>query len=407
MKNSGKKRVKWAQEHMPVLAEIRRQLKKDQPFQDLVISMALHVEPKTAVLALTLKDGGAEVYLTSCNPLSTQDDTVAYLKKSLPVYAKKGETEKELFAGYEAVLDKGPNIVIDDGSDMIALLHKPNRKDQISDILGASEETTTGIQRLRALEKQGKLLFPVMATNNAVMKHFFDNRYGTGQSTIDGILTGTNLTIAGKTAVVCGYGWCGRGIATRMRGMGANVIVTEVNPVKAIEALHDGFRVMPTTEAARQADFIITSTGNKGVIDAEALKNAKGGCILANSGHFNVEIDIHALEKMSEKTEREVRELVDAYYLKDGRIIYLLGEGRLVNLAVGQGHPAEIMDMSFSLQALAALYLAEHKGEMKNEVYEIPYALDSMVAKLKLKAMGVEIDELTEEQRKYIESWEL
>jgi adenosylhomocysteinase len=400
----GKNRLEWAREHMAVLAAVRRDLMRRKSLKGVRVGMALHVEAKTGVLALAFRDAGAQVRLASCNPLSTDDAVVAGLRDAgLEVYAKKWESDKEYDEYLHKVLDLKPNLVIDDGADLIYRLHT-RRRDLLGDVIGANEETTTGVNRIRAMERDGKLAFPVIDVNDAQMKHLFDNRYGTGQSAIDGILTATNLLLAGKRFVVAGYGWCGRGIAARAKGMGAHVVVTEVDPVKAIEAKLDGFEVMPMTEAARGADLIVTATGDKEVITAKHLGLLKDGCILANAGHFNVEVSMADLEKLSTR-KRRVREFVDEYTLKGDRKVYVIGEGRLVNLAAGQGHPVEIMDMSFSIQALCAEHLAKHGKGMEPRVHDVPRDIDETVARRALEAMGVGIDSLTAAQKAYLQSW--
>ena len=389
---------------MPVLAAVREGLVASRALKGVKIGMALHTEAKTGVLALTLKEAGAKVRLASCNPLSTDDSVAAALneKFGLETHAKKWETTEQYYENLNRILDLEPDLVIDDGADLIHLLHT-KRTDLLKGVRGGNEETTTGIIRLRAMEKDGKLAFPVVDVNDAKMKHLFDNRYGTGQSTMDGILTATNLLVAGKVFVVAGYGWCGRGIASRAHGLGANVVVTEVDPVKAIEATMDGFRVMPMSEAVKVADFIVTATGMKDVVQEEHFRAIKDGCVLANAGHFDNEISKADLERLGKK--RRVREFVDAYDLKGGKKVYLLAEGRLVNLAAGQGHPAEIMDMSFSIQALCAEFLARQAGSLGKRVVAVPMDIDDRVARLKLETMAVSIDALTPEQRRYGESW--
>ncbi len=389
---------------MPVLAAVREGLVASRALKGVKIGMALHTEAKTGVLALTLKEAGAKVRLASCNPLSTDDSVAAALneKFGLETHAKKWETTEQYYENLNRILDLEPDLVIDDGADLIHLLHT-KRTDLLKGVRGGNEETTTGIIRLRAMEKDGKLAFPVVDVNDAKMKHLFDNRYGTGQSTMDGILTATNLLVAGKVFVVAGYGWCGRGIASRAHGLGANVVVTEVDPVKAIEATMDGFRVMPMSEAVKVADFIVTATGMKDVVQEEHLRAIKDGCVLANAGHFDNEISKADLERLGKK--RRVREFVDAYDLKGGKKVYLLAEGRLVNLAAGQGHPAEIMDMSFSIQALCAEFLARQAGSLGKRVVAVPTDIDDRVARLKLETMAVSIDALTPEQRRYGETW--
>jgi len=400
----GRERLEWARTHMAVLAAIRKDLVKAKAFRGLRIGMALHVEAKTGVLALALRDAGATVRLASCNPLSTDDSVVAALRdEGVDVHAKKWETDAEYDEYLHKVLDLRPNLVIDDGGDLIYRLHT-NRKDLLPAVIGANEETTTGVHRMRAMEEAKELRFPVIDVNDAMTKHLFDNRYGTGQSTIDGILTATNLLLAGKRFVVAGYGWCGRGVAMRARGMGANVVVTEVDPIKAIEAKLDGFEVMPMLNAAKTADFIVTATGDRDIVTARHLHDVRDGCVLANAGHFNVEVNMEDLRRHA-KRRRRVREFVDEYVLRGGKTVYVLGEGRLVNLAVGQGHPVEIMDMSFSIQALCANLLAREGKRMEPRVHAVPRAIDERVARLQLRAMGVAIDELSPAQRKYLASW--
>jgi adenosylhomocysteinase len=401
----GINRIEWARTHMKVLGRIRERMVKEKVFEGLKVGMALHTEAKTAVLALTIQEAGAEVRLTSCNPLSTDDSVALALNEEygLETYARKGQTTKDYYESLNKVLDIKPDYVIDDGADLIFLLHT-KRKELLSRVKGANEETTTGIMRLRAMAQDGALRFPVMSVNDAYMKYLFDNRYGTGQSTMDGIMTSTNLVIAGKNFVVAGYGWCGRGIAMRAKGMGADVTVCEVDPIRAIEAKLDGFAVMPMSEAAKDADMIVSATGCKDVVTARDIKVMKDGCVLANSGHFDNEISKKALESMSKK-HRKVRESVEEYQLKNGRRVYLLADGRLVNLAAGQGHPVEIMDMSFSIQALCLEYLDFSAQTLEPEVYDVPDHIDEAVAKLKLETMGVKIDKLTKEQRTYVRSW--
>jgi len=402
----GMNRLSWAEAHMPVLSEIKARLKKEKPLKGLKIGMALHVEAKTGILALSLAEAGAKVRLASCNPLSTDDSVAIALNegRGLETYAKKGQTQAEYYESLNKVLDMGPDLVIDDGADLIAILHT-TRTDLLKNIRGANEETTTGVVRLRALAASGKLKFPVMAVNDAKMKFLFDNRYGTGQSVFDGWMNATNLLVAGKRMAVAGYGWCGKGIAMRAKGLGANVIVTEVDPVRAIEARLDGFEVMRTIDAVKISDAVITATGCNSIISEEHLKAMKNGCILGNAGHFDNEIDKKALEKMS-KAKQRVRESVDEYTMADGRKIYLIAEGRLMNLAAGQGHPAEIMDTSFATQALAAEYLAKNWKKMECKVYQIPEEMDAEIARIKLRTMGITIDELTKEQKKYMSGWE-
>ena len=399
----GERKIEWATRHMPVLNLIRERFKEEKPFKGITIGMALHLEAKTAVLAETLMEGGAKIAITGCNPLSTQDDVAAACaKKGMHVYAWRGETVEEYYENLNRVLDHEPDIVIDDGCDLIFLLHT-KRTELLDNIMGGCEETTTGIIRLKAMEKEGALKFPVMDVNDAYTKHLFDNRYGTGQSALDGILRATNLLIAGKTVVVAGYGWCGRGVAMRAKGLGAEVVVTEINPIRALEARMDGFKVMKMEKAAEIGDIFITTTGCKDVIRKEHILKMKNGAILANAGHFDNEINKKHLEELA-KSVREVRNCVTEYDLGDKKI-YLLGEGRLVNLACADGHPCEVMDMSFANQALAAEYILKNHDKLEPRVYNIPYEQDLMIASLKLKAMGIEIGELTEEQKKYLEDW--
>ncbi|TLZ61202.1 MAG: adenosylhomocysteinase [Methanobacteriota archaeon] len=402
--NRGVLRLEWARAHMPVLAVVRKGLVESGALKGVKIGMALHTEAKTGVLALTLKEAGAKVRLASCNPQSTDDSVAAALNErfGLETHAKKWETTDQYYENLNRILDLEPDLVIDDGADLIHLLHT-KRTDLLRSVRGGNEETTTGIVRLRAMEKEGKLAFPVVDVNDAKMKHLFDNRYGTGQSTMDGILTATNLLVAGKTFVVAGYGWCGRGIASRAHGLGANVVVTEIDPVKAIEATMDGFRVMPMAEAVTVADFIVSATGMKDVVREDHLRAIKDGCVLANAGHFDNEISKVDLERLGKK--RRVREFVDEYAMKGGKKVYLLAEGRLVNLAAGQGHPAEIMDMSFSIQALSADFLARQAESLGKRVVAVPEEIDDRVARLKLETMSVSIDTLTPEQRRYGETW--
>ncbi len=404
---TGKLRIEWADENMPVLKLIRERFSKEKPLKGVKVSCCLHVTTETAVLMNTLKSGGGEVNLCASNPLSTQDDVAASLVKdfNIPVFAIRGEDNKVYYSHIESSLGLKPNVTMDDGADLVSTIHK-SRLDLVPNILGSTEETTTGIIRLRSLEQNKKLLFPVIAVNDADTKHLFDNRYGTGQSTVDGIIRATNILIAGKIVVVLGYGWCGRGFAMRARGMGANVIITEVDPTKALEAVMDGYSVMPMKEAAKKGDLFVSLTGNTTVIAGEHFKVMKDGAIVANSGHFNVEIEIPALEKMSSK-KRVIRNGVEEYLLKDGRRINLLGEGRLVNLACAEGHPAIVMDMSFANQALAAEYLVKSHKKLDKKVYRMPEDIDKEIARLKLKSMGIQIDTLTAFQKKYLSSWEL
>lgn len=402
----GRRRIDWAEREMPVLRQIKERFEKEKPFKGVRMSACLHVTCETANLMRTLQAGGADVVLTASNPLSTQDDVAASLvhHDELPVYAIKGEDNQTYYKHLHAALDHKPNVTMDDGADLVSTLHK-ERRDLLDGIVGGTEETTTGVIRLRAMAADKALNFPVVAVNDAMTKHFFDNRYGTGQSTLDGIIRATNVLLAGKTFVVAGYGWCGRGLADRARGMGANVIVTEVDPLKALEAVMDGFRVMPMLDAAKIGDFFCTVTGDLNVIDDHDFEVMKDGAIVSNSGHFNVEINIPALEAMSVKKSL-VRPFVDRYELKDGRYIHILGEGRLINLASAEGHPASVMDMSFANQALAAEYMIKNADKLANTVYSVPEEIDREIARLKLQAMQVKIDELTETQVKYLNSWE-
>ncbi len=402
----GFRKIEWAEKRMPVLMEIRKRFKESRCLEGLTIGACLHVTKETAVLVKTLKAGGAEVWLCGSNPLSTQDEVAAALaKEGIHVFAWRGETTDEYYWCINKVLDAKPTITLDDGADLISTIHA-KRRELAGGIVGGCEETTTGVLRLRALAREGKLLYPIIAVNEARTKWDFDNVYGTGQSTIDGILRATNVLLAGKKFVVAGYGHCGRGIAMRARGMGAHVIVTEVDPVKALRALMDGFEVMPMSEAAKVGDIFVTATGNKDVIRKEHMEVMKDGAILANAGHFNVEISLPDLESIS-VSKRKIRENVEEYTLKDGRKLYLLAEGRLVNLVAAEGHPSEVMDMSFSNQALSVKYLKEKGKELPPDVYPVPDEVDYEVARLKLKTLNVRIDELTPEQKKYLESWEV
>ncbi|RME68907.1 MAG: adenosylhomocysteinase [Nitrospirae bacterium] len=403
----GKLRIEWAEMEMPVLRSLRERFKKEKPLKGIRLGACLHVTTETACLMWTLKEAGAEVALCASNPLSTQDDVAAALVKyfEIPVFAIKGENNRQYYSHIRSVLSIRPHITMDDGADLISTLHKEGGS-RIKEVLGGTEETTTGVIRLRAMAEEGVLQYPVIAVNDAYTKHLFDNRYGTGQSTIDGILRATNRLIAGATVVVAGYGWCGRGVAMRARGMGARVIITEVDPLKALEAVMDGYEVMPMAQAAKVGDIFVTVTGDIAVIDRKAFKNMKDGAIVCNSGHFNVEIDIEALEGMSKK-KRTVRDFVDEYTLQDGRRIYLLAEGRLVNLAAAEGHPSGVMDMSFANQALSAVFIKDNAHKLENTVYPVPEELDRDVANLKLQAMGIRIDRLTPNQKKYLKSWQL
>ncbi len=401
----GKKRIEWAEKHMPVLRRIRERFSKEKPLKGVRLSACLHVTTETANLMITLKEGGAEVALTASNPLSTQDDVAASLVKDfgIPVFAIKGEDNETYYKHIEEALSIEPIITMDDGADLVTTVHT-KRRDLLPKIIGGTEETTTGVIRLKAMAEQRVLQYPIIAVNNAMTKHFFDNRYGTGQSTIDGILRATNILIAGTTFVVSGYGWCGKGVAMRAKGAGARVIVTEVDPVRALEAAMDGFLVMPMEEAAKIGDVFVTVTGNKNVIDKHHFEAMKDGAIVANSGHFNVEINIPALKEMA-KEVKEVRPFVKEYVLVDGRSIYLLADGRLVNLSAAEGHPASVMDMSFANQALSAEYLLHHSKEIGNIVIDVPEHIDKEIAKLKLDTMGIKIDELTDEQKEYLMGW--
>jgi adenosylhomocysteinase len=402
----GKLRIEWAEQEMPVLRLIRQRFEKEKPLQGVRLSGCLHITTETANLALTLQAGGADVVLCASNPLSTQDDVAACLvaEYGIPAFAIKGEDNETYYRHISAALDHEPHLTMDDGADLVSTLHK-ERTELIDNVIGGSEETTTGIIRLRAMEKDGALRYPILAVNDADTKHFFDNRYGTGQSTIDGIVRATNVLLAGKTFVVGGYGWCSRGIAMRAQGMGANIIVTEVDPLRALEAVMDGFRVMPMRKAAEIGDIFVTSTGDVNVIDKPHIDVMKDGALLANSGHFNVEINIPALEEMAVE-KRRIRDFVDQYVMPDGRRISLLGEGRLINLAAAEGHPASVMDMSFANQALGAEYMVKQGKKLEKKVYSVPKEIDRQIAHLKLTAMGIEIDTLTEEQKRYLTSWQ-
>jgi adenosylhomocysteinase len=404
--DAGQVRIEWADRHMPVLASIRERFEREKPLDGMQLGLCLHVTTETANLVRTLTAGGADVALCASNPLSTQDDVAAALvdRHGAEVYAIKGEDDETYYKHINAVCDKRPKITMDDGADVIGVLHG-ERTDQLSDVLGGTEETTTGVIRLKALEKEGKLGFPIIAVNDSATKHFFDNRYGTGQSTLDGVIRATNILIAGKKVVVVGYGWCGRGVALRAKGMGAHVIVCEVDPLRALEAVMDGYEVMPGIDAAREGDIFITVTGDMHALGGQHFGVMKSGAIVANSGHFNVEIDIPALEKMT-VSRREARPFVEEFELNDGRRIFLLGEGRLINLAAAEGHPAAVMDMSFANQALAAEHLAKNGDGLDRKVHVLPDEIDQEIAKLKLETMGIAIDELTAEQAKYLASWD-
>ncbi|MCA1900302.1 MAG: adenosylhomocysteinase [Chloroflexi bacterium] len=426
----GRRRIEWAEREMPVLRSIRERFAKEKPLKGLRLSCCLHVTTETANLMRTLHEGGADIVLTASNPLSTQDDVAAALVNQfeIPVFAIKGEDKVTYFKHIRAALEHKPHLTQDDGADLVSslffiemgrfeklepslaawakTLSEAERKEMLKNVIGGTEETTTGVIRLKAMEKDGVLKFPVIAVNDALTKHMFDNRYGTGQSTIDGIVRATNVLLAGKTFVVAGYGWCGRGLALRARGMGSHVIVTEVDPLKALEAAMDGFQVMPMLEAAKVGDIFCTVTGDINVIDGHDFEVMKDGAIVANSGHFNVEINIPALEKMSVGEPNLVRPFVEQYTTKDGRKINILGQGRLINLASAEGHPASVMDMSFANQALSAEYMVKHADKLEKKVYSVPEEIDSEIARLKLESMGVKIDVLTDEQLHYLNSWE-
>ena len=404
--DAGKRKIEWAAQQMPVLEIIRKRFVKEQPLKGLRASACLHVTSETANLMIALRDGGADVVLCASNPLSTQDEVAASLNRdfNIPTYAIKGEDNETYYSHLRAALEHKPQFTMDDGADLVTML-LTKRTDLVPNVIAGTEETTTGVIRLRAMAKDGTLKYPIIAVNDAQTKHFFDNRYGTGQSTLDGVIRATNLLLAGLKVVVAGYGWCGRGVAMRAKGHGADVIVTEIDPTKGIEAVMDGFRVMPMADAAKEGDVFITVTGNKSVIRAEHFEAMKSGAVVCNSGHFNVEIDIPALEKLS-SGKREVRPLVDEYVLKGGRKVYLLGEGRLVNLATAEGHPAAVMDMSFANQALSAEYLMKNHKTLKPQVYVVPEHLDREIARLKLESMGHKLDKLTPEQEHYLASWQ-
>jgi adenosylhomocysteinase len=401
----GRRRMDWAAREMPVLRSIEERFRRERPFEGIRMSCCMHVTTETANLMRVLQTGGADVVLTASNPLSTQDDVAAVLvaQYEIPVFAHKGEDDVTYYKNLRAVLDHKPQITMDDGADLVSTIHR-ERRDLIPGIIGGTEETTTGVIRLRAMAADGALEFPVMAVNDAMTKHFFDNRYGTGQSTIDGIIRATNILLAGKNFVVAGYGWCGRGLANRARGMGSNVIVTEVDPMVALEAVMEGFRVMPMHEAAKVGDVFITVTGDVNVVDKDDFEVMKDGALVGNSGHFNSEINLPALESMS-VGKRLVRPFVEAYDLADGRSINILGEGRLINLVAAEGHPASVMDMSFANQALGAEYMVKNAATLENRVYDVPEDIDREIARLKLESMGVKLDVLTEEQVRYLNSW--
>ncbi|HLA97593.1 MAG TPA: adenosylhomocysteinase [Anaerolineales bacterium] len=402
----GRRRIEWAEREMPVLRLIRERFAKERPLAGIRLSACLHVTTETANLMQTLQAGGADVVLTASNPLSTQDEVAASLVThfEIPVFARKGEDNVTYYRHIHAALDHQPHVTMDDGADLVGTLHK-DRRELLNNMIGGTEETTTGVIRLRAMAADGMLAFPVIAVNDAMTKHLFDNRYGTGQSTVDGIIRATNILLAGKTLVVAGYGWCGRGLAMRARGMGANVVITEVDPLPALEAVMDGYRVMSMNEAAKIGDIFCTVTGDIDVLDRHHFEVMKDGAILANSGHFNVEINIPALEEMS-TAKRLVRPFVEQYELLDGRRLHLLGEGRLINLAAAEGHPASVMDMSFANQALAAEYMVKNADKLERKVYAVPEDIDREIARLKLDAMNIVLDVLTDEQVKYLNSWE-
>jgi len=403
----GALRIEWAGNNMPVLGLVARRFGREKPLKGLKIAACLHVTSETAVLMEVLKLGGASLALCASNPLSTQDDVAASLVKNLKIstFAMKGENTSTYYQHIKSVLKTKPDITMDDGADLVSTVHRSPLA-AYPNIIGGTEETTTGVIRLRALASQGKLRYPIIAVNDAQTKHLFDNRYGTGQSTVDGIIRATNKLLAGSNFVVCGYGWCGRGVAMRARGMAAKVIVVEVEPLRALEAIMDGYEVMPIKEASRIGDVFVTTTGDTSVIRREHFLVMKDGAIVANSGHFNVEIDIPALKKLSKK-KKVIREFVDEYILRDGRRIYLLGQGRLINLTAAEGHPAQVMDMSFANQALSVEYIQKHHRSLKKDVYRVPEAIDKDIARRKLKSLGLRIDSLTKEQKKYLSSWEL
>jgi adenosylhomocysteinase len=402
----GRLRIEWAEKEMPVLCMIQERFEKERPLEGMRVSACLHVTTETANLMRALQAGGADVVLTASNPLSTQDDVAASLVShyEIPTFAIKGESNSIYYKHIDAALDHKPHFTMDDGADLVSTLHT-KRREMLEHVVGGTEETTTGVIRLRAMAHDGALNYPIIAVNDAMTKHLFDNRYGTGQSTLDGIIRATNVLLAGRTFVVAGYGWCARGLAMRARGMGSIVVVTEVDPLKALEAVMDGFQVMPMSEAAKIGDFFCTLTGDINVIDKHHFEVMKDGAIVSNSGHFNVEINIPALEAMS-APKRLVRPYVDEYQLKDGRRIYLLGEGRLINLASAEGHPASVMDMSFANQALSLEYMVKNADKLEKTVYGVPEVIDLEIARLKLEAMGIHIDKLTAEQEKYLNSWE-
>ncbi len=406
LREEGRRRIEWAERFMPVLSQIRQRFEQEKPLKGLKIGACLHVTTETAGLVITLKSGGAEVYLCASNPLSTQDEVAASLVADyeIPVFAIKGESNEVYYRHIESVLARKPDITMDDGADLVSTLHK-KYSEQAKEVMGGTEETTTGVIRLKSMAREGVLLFPIIAVNDALTKHLFDNRYGTGQSTIDGIIRATNFLLAGSVAAIACYGWCGKGLAKRAQGMGAKVVVCEVDALKALEATMDGFQVMPLAEAAKIGDVFITATGDIRVIGRQHFELMKDGAILANTGHFNVEIDIEALKELS-VSRRQIRDFVEEYRMKDGRVLFLLGEGRLINLAAAEGHPAMVMDMSFANQALSVEYLSKEGQSLEKQVYPVPSEIDHQIARLKLKSMGLEIDKLTPEQQKYLSSWE-
>ena len=401
----GKKNIEWAQKDMPVLNAIKKRFEKEQPFKGLRLTASVHVTKETAALCIALKAGGADAVLAASNPLSTQDDVAAALVKyyDIPVFAIAGEDSETYHRHIETVLNHKPNFIIDDGCDLVATVHK-SKRELLPNIIGSCEETTTGIIRLQAMEKEGQLMFPALGVNNSLTKHLYDNRYGTGQSALDGIIRATNILLAGKTFVVCGYGWCSRGAAAKARGMGANVIVTEVDPLKALEAVMDGFRVMPIAEASKEGDIFLSITGDTKVISAENIMNMKNGAFVANAGHFDVEIDIKGLKKYTVATNN-IRPGLDEWVLNNGKSVYVLAQGRLVNLVCAEGHPASVMDMSFANQALGMEYVVKNRATLENKMYTLPRSVDVAIAKLKLESMGIQIDTLTEEQERYLNSW--
>ena len=401
----GKKNIEWAQKDMPVLNAIKKRFEKEQPFKGLRLTASVHVTKETAALCIALKAGGADAVLAASNPLSTQDDVAAALVKyyDIPVFAIAGEDSKTYHRHIETVLNHKPNFIIDDGCDLVATVHK-SKRELLPNIIGSCEETTTGIIRLQAMEKEGQLMFPALGVNNSLTKHLYDNRYGTGQSALDGIIRATNILLAGKTFVVCGYGWCSRGAAAKARGMGANVIVTEVDPLKALEAVMDGFRVMPIAEASKEGDIFLSITGDTKVISAENIMNMKNGAFVANAGHFDVEIDIKGLKKYTVATNN-IRPGLDEWVLNNGKSVYVLAQGRLVNLVCAEGHPASVMDMSFANQALGMEYIIKNHEKLENKMYTLPRSVDDTIARLKLESMGIQIDTLTEEQERYLNSW--